>query len=128
MYQNGITPIGGEPDNFAFMAGLGGLGRVGFAAWQSMSVSAQYITGTSFAFSQVIAEPDQPLNYSPPSSQFQKPNTSPGLTILPLPPRVLVVLFQGQGTNQQEFFGLVVVKPERRLKLLRSSQEVKLSK
>ena len=63
MYQNGITPIGGEPDNFALMAGLGGFGRVGYAAWQSMSVSAQYITGTSFAFSQVIAEPDQPLNY-----------------------------------------------------------------
>ena len=63
MYQNGITPIGGEPDNFALMAGLGGFGRVGYAAWQSMSVSAQYITGTSFTWSQIIAAPDEPLNF-----------------------------------------------------------------
>jgi len=63
MRQNGVTPIGGEPDNYALMAGLGGLGRAGYATWQTLSVGTKFVTGTSFTWGQIIAEPDQPLNY-----------------------------------------------------------------
>jgi RHS repeat-associated protein len=63
MRQNGTIPIGGEPDNFALMAGMGAAGRVGFAAWQSMSAGAKYITGTSFTWGQIISNPEDPFNY-----------------------------------------------------------------
>lgn len=63
MRQNGVIPIGGEPDNFALMASLGGVGRVGLAAWQSMSLTARYVTGASFTWGQIISKPGDGLNY-----------------------------------------------------------------
>ena len=63
MRQNGVTPIGGEPDNYALMAGLGGFGRACYATWQTLSVWTKSVTGTLFTWGQIVANPDDPFNY-----------------------------------------------------------------
>ena len=63
MRMNGITPLGGEPNNSAlFMGGVAAFGG-GYHWWQSLSATTRIVTGTSFAGGQIIANPDDTFNY-----------------------------------------------------------------